>query len=175
MSEGERVGVLRFGAPWGRPLILTSALVTGILLVVLGIGLAFRVDEAREVWLLSMVGLPALILAVMPLFTVRGYVIDGGTLRVLRLGWATELPLRGLRSAMVDPEATKKSWRTMGNGGGFAFTGYYRNKSLGDYRMFATDLKNAVVLRFEDREPIVVTPDDPEAFAAALSDGRSFS
>jgi hypothetical protein len=56
----------------------------------------------------------------------------------------------------------------LGNGGFFAFTGYFRNKELGAYRAFMTDRRLAVVLRFPDRV-IVVSPDRPEDFVSAIS------
>ncbi len=43
------------------------------------------------------------------------------------------------------------SLRLFGNGGMFSITGLYRNRALGNYRAFVTDLKKTVVLRFMKR------------------------
>ena len=77
------------------------------------------------------------------------------------------MPLAGLQQVTVDPKATKRSLRSFGNGGFFSFTGWYYNKQLGKYRMFATDLERTVVLHFADRR-VVMTPDDPEAFVRCV-------
>ncbi len=61
-----------------------------------------------------------------------------------------------------------KSLRTCGNGGFFSFTGFYRNKALGAYRAYVTDLHQTVVLRYSDRT-VVVSPESPEEFARELA------
>ncbi|VGO17923.1 hypothetical protein PDESU_06525 [Pontiella desulfatans] len=66
----------------------------------------------------------------------------------------------------------KGSIRLCGNGGLFSFTGLYRNKKLGNYRVFVNDLNRAVVLRFSKRTT-VVTPDDPAAFVERVKQGCS--
>jgi hypothetical protein len=79
------------------------------------------------------------------------------------LFWATPLSLAGLQSASYEPRAMRWSLRTFGNGGFFSFSGFYRNRRLGAYRAFVTDLKRTVVLRFLTRT-IVVSPAAPEQF-----------
>jgi hypothetical protein len=101
------------------------------------------------------------------LFSVRGYTVRDRTLLVHRLGWATKIPLAGLRSAVPEPDATMGSIRLLGVGGAFAFAGRFRNEILGTYRAYATDAALAVVLDFGD-ERIVVTPDSPVRFAEVV-------
>jgi hypothetical protein len=86
---------------------------------------------------------------------------------VRRLGWSTRIPLEGLQSVVVDPDALKGSLRLAGNGGLYACTGLFRNKRLGLYRAFVTDLNRCDVLRLPKR-PIVVSPDRPEEFVGAV-------
>jgi hypothetical protein len=106
------------------------------------------------------------------LFVVRGYSIANGNLLIDRLFWKTRLSLRELRSVKFDPEATRRSIRTFGNGGFFSFTGYFRSKALGSYRALMTDHRRAVVLRFRSRT-IVISPDRPEDFVKAVSPYQS--
>jgi hypothetical protein len=101
------------------------------------------------------------------LFTIRGYTITPDAILVHRLFWATRLPRAGLQSARVDPRAIRWSIRTCGNGGFFSASGFYWNKSLGFYRMFLTDPRRAVVLKFA-RRTIVVSPDPPDEFVREL-------
>jgi hypothetical protein len=87
---------------------------------------------------------------------------------VKRAGWKSRIDLHDLQSVEIDRDAMAKSVRLFGNGGLFCFAGLFRNKKLGSYRVFATDPVRAVVLRFTNRT-VVVTPHEPENFAAALS------
>jgi Bacterial PH domain len=97
------------------------------------------------------------------LWTIRAYDVTPDALYIQRLFWQTEISLAGLRSAELIPEAAARSYRSCGNGGLFAFCGCYHNKKLGNFRMWATDLKRTVVLRFDDRT-VVVSPDRPAEF-----------
>lgn len=110
---------------------------------------------------------PWIVLVAAALFTVRGYELDAGELRVQRLLWATRVPLAGLRRAWADPKALKGSIRLLGNGGLYSFSGLFRSGKLGRYRAFVTDWRRAVVLRFDGRT-VVVTPDRPDGFLERL-------
>jgi len=101
------------------------------------------------------------------LFAVTGYTIDEAGLHVERPLFATRLPLRGLQRVWSDPDACQGSLRLFGNGGLFSFTGLFRNKTLGTYRLFGTSLGHAVVLQLPARR-VVITPADPDAFIAHL-------
>ena len=80
--------------------------------------------------------------------------------------WA--IPLLGIHEAYHDPAAIKGSLRIWGNGGLFGITGYFWNKNLGRFRIFATDPRRAVVLKLHDRT-VVVSPAEPEAFLEELA------
>ncbi|MEM0964156.1 MAG: PH domain-containing protein, partial [Bacteroidota bacterium] len=54
--------------------------------------------------------------------------------------------------------------RVFGAGGPFALLGRFRSAAVGPFRAYATDRQRAVVLRWRSRT-VVVTPDEPEAFA----------
>ena len=156
-----------FPAPWSGALRVITGLTAAalVILVVVGLVLPPMPLPAR----LAMVLLPPLFLVAGALFAICGYELTTGSLLVLRPGWKTRLPLAGLKSAVADPKATSRTLRTCGNGGFFSFSGWYYNKALGAYRMFATDPARAVVLTFEKRR-VVVTPDDPEAFVRCVSE-----
>lgn len=115
----------------------------------------------------ALAALPAAIVMGCLVFMVRGYVVTDRELIIQRLGWANRWSLARLESVTVDPQAMRYSLRLWGNGGLFAFCGWFRNKKLGLYRAFATDPKRSVVLRFGS-QTIVVTPDDPNAFVRAI-------
>jgi hypothetical protein len=112
--------------------------------------------------------LPLAIILVCALFVVRGYSITNNALLIDRLLWPTRISLDGLQEIYFDPDATRGSVRTFGNGGFFSFTGRFRNKQLGSYRAFMTDRRRTVVLRFSD-SVAVISPDQPEDFVKTLS------
>jgi hypothetical protein len=114
---------------------------------------------------------PLLIVGGCALFAVRGYTITGDSVVIHRPLWNTRLPLSGLTEARFEPKAMQGSIRTFGNGGLFAFTGFYRNNSLGNYRAYVTDPARTVVLRFMDRT-VVLSPDMPEEFVRELRTSR---
>ena len=152
-----------FKAPWCTLLIVVSALAT---LLCVGITVKTQPWAARHGngWL---AWLPLALVFGCALFTIRGYTITPDAILVHRLFWATRLPRAGLQSARVDPQAIRWSIRACGNGGFFSASGFYWNKSLGFYRMFLTDPRRAVVLKFV-RRTIVVSPDPPEEFVREL-------
>jgi hypothetical protein len=168
-----------FNAPWGAPLALMTAVCAVIclslplpgLMIGLGSSAALRARGMSMIppwtgWLL--VAVPLLTFVVSAAFMVRGYVLTDTSLIIKRLGWESRLDLSRLNSATVDPDAFRRSLRLFGNGGFFSFTGWFRNKKLGIYRAYATDTRNAVVLRFSDKT-VVITPGDPQKFAAEIN------
>lgn len=156
---------LEFGAPWSGPLRTTSAAATLLFGAVTAFGLLWPglPKLARP----ALGVLPPLMLVVGALGVVRGYTLEPGMLRVRRLFWETRLPLTGLRSCRWEPEAVRRALRLLGNGGLYAYWGLFWNRRLGLFRLYATDLDRAVVLRF-DRRVVVVSPDRPEALVRAL-------
>jgi hypothetical protein len=161
-----------FRAPWGA-----SVKVLSICAAVFLLGMsAFQSSVLpRDLlggwpWLLA-TGMPLLIVVACALFVVRGYAIDGSTLRVRRLLWSSIVPLDSLRGAWSSPDAMRGSLRLFGNGGLFSISGLFRNRDLGSYRAFAMDPRLAVVLDFPDRK-VVITPETPERFLAQLRVAR---
>lgn len=168
---------LYFRAPWGMPLTLMTGACFVIcvclslpgLAMVFGTGAFARGLSAIPFWaVILLTAVPLLTMLISAAFMVRGYVLTDGFLTIKRLGWETSLNLARLASATVDPNSPLGSIRLFGNGGFFAFSGWYRNKKLGVYHLYATDMKKAVVIRFSDKT-VVISPDDPEKFVAAIN------
>lgn len=153
-----------FNAPWGKSLCWVSALsvlsIAGAVIAVSILG-----NSSKGQWVVSL--LPLIVLAT-ALFIIRDYTIASGELLIRRLLWTTRVQLSGLQSAEFMPNAMCRSIRLCGNGGMFSFTGWYRNRTLGNYRAFVTELKNTVVLRFKNKT-IVVSPENPENFVSEIS------
>ena len=147
-----------YKAPWGKTLCWMSAF-TVVLIPVVAVPVLFKNQVG---WLV------ALILPAAALFIVRSYAIEPNALAIRRLLWTTRLSLAGLQSAELSPNVMRGSLRLFGNGGMFSITGLFRNRALGNYRAFVTDLTKTVVLRFPKRT-VVVSPENPERFVAEIS------
>jgi hypothetical protein len=151
-----------YKAPWGKTLCWMSAFSVVVVLAV-SVPIFLKIKREPAGWLV------ALLLPVATLFIVRSYAIEPNVLAIRRLLWTTRLPLAGLQSAEVSPNVMRGSLRLFGNGGMFSFTGLFRNRALGNYRAFVTDLTRTVVLRFPKRT-VVVSPENPERFVADISE-----
>lgn len=168
MSRRRRLRQARFDAPWGRTVTVVTTSVIVLVLGMAAVPLLIMLAEGKFKWVALAAPAVALVaLIVLSLFGVWGYAIHKDELWVRRTLWQTRVSLSGLRAATVDSDAMKRAWRTAGNGGFMAFTGWFRNKRLGSYRAFVTDARRCVVLEFEDRK-IVVSPDKPRRFVEAL-------
>lgn len=162
-------GIEVFHAPWSATLKVVTAFAVAILA---GVAILFATLFPRDLLGGVAVTLTTLLVSATllgsALFVVRGYEVGHGILRIRRLLWSTEIPLSQLQAASADPTAMSSSLRLFGNGGLFVFAGLFWNRKLGRFRAFATLPQNAVVLQFE-RRTVVVTPDDPTRFLAALA------
>lgn len=154
-----------FAAPWGMTLKVISIGASAVLCGVSGWVWLYASTPVFMRWLIP--SLPLSVLVPCGLFTVRGYVLAEGALHIRRLCWSTRLSLAGLRAVQAVPGAMRNSVRLFGNGGLFAFTGWFRNRTLGTYRAYVTDLNRLVVLRFEKRV-VVISPDEPARFVGEL-------
>lgn len=152
-----------FGVHYGG-LVKTMTTVVGVLLLaVFAAGLMHVGDGAIRPVL--MIALPPALLIAVALFAVLRYELDDRGLHVVR-------PIGRLRIASAatavaaDDDALKGAIRTFGNGGLFAFTGWYRLPRYGRCRLWVTDLHRLVVIR-GDRGCVVVSPAQRDAFMAA--------
>jgi len=156
-----------YDAPWSPLLKWVSGLVT---LLCGGLGVFLLITPhpiAAMAWIVP----PALVLCCAP-FTIRGYALTEGMLQIRRLFWTTRIPLAGLEHAEAIPNALRGGVRTFGNGGVFSFSGWYWSRSLGSCRVWATDLRQTVVLRFASRT-LVISPAPAEAFVRDVQRARS--
>ena len=152
-------------APWPKTLKAVS-LIGSILLCVISYAAYVAVPAGSgftRAFGIAVALVPLLVLGGSLLSIVRGYSVDSNGLAVRRLVTRTRVSLVGLKRIWVAHDVCKGSVRVFGNGGLFSFSGWFYSKPLGRYRMFATDVRNAVVLRLPARV-IVVSPAAPEEF-----------
>ncbi|SRR6266545_4729843 len=159
----------RFGAPWDRPLLLSTVALLAVILfaAIGGTSAALRAD-LRGIALavaLFAAGLAIGAWALAP----SEFEIGAGRLRILRNGWRPHVVLLADIRAVspVEPNALRGSIRIFGTGGLFGYYGLFRSPSFGSYRLYATRGTGLVLVRTE-RRLYVLTPDAPRAFAGAL-------
>lgn len=158
-----------FRAPWGRLLTGTSIGIVALFAAIIVAGLVLWFPAAPW-WTFPLVTLTtiAVLVGALP-FVVRGYAVSSQGILIRRLWWNTVLPRSAIRSAEFAPNAMSRSLRACGNGGAFSITGWYWNKRLGFYKAYVTDLNRTVVVRMSHRTA-VLSPDDPQAFVAAVNE-----
>lgn len=155
-----------YSAPWGKSLIIVSAIFTALTVSVFFAPIYFQ--PWMVTWGLLPVKwiLPAIMFSCLP-FIVRSYTITPAAILIRRLFWNTRLARESLMSAEVIPYAMKKCLRTCGNGGVFSFTGWYWSKALGCFTAYVTDQNRTVVLKYDGRT-VVLSPSTPEDFVKDL-------
>ena len=97
-----------------------------------------------------------------------GYTVDGQTLTVKRPLGDEVIQRAEITGARMFEEADSEGMsRTGGNGGLFGYYGKFKSDKLGEHRWYVTDTARRVVV--ETREgAVVVSPEDPEKFIAAV-------
>ncbi len=153
---------IEFKAPWSRSLKVITRIVVVVLVALIGLGVFWSGDIGAGARV-GLIGVSLLVLLGSAALMVRGYTLSQDEIVVRRLGWATRLPLATLQAIEGKADAMQRSLRLIGIGGLFSFVGWYWNKSLRLYRVYATDPSRAVVLRYPNRT-IVITPHDPQQF-----------
>lgn len=155
-----------FTASLGK-LVKGISVIVCVILLGLAVGSCFFPPQVPPFarWIARVVPL-LILLGTLP-FLVRGYTLTEHELVIHRLGWSNRFALVEIISAEADPEMFRNALRVCGSGGLFGFFGWFWSKPLGLFRAYCTNFRGCVVVRLRDRV-IVVSPDEPERFLAAL-------
>lgn len=151
-------------APWS-PQLKRLTIISAVVLAALNLLLfsTAGLSLVREITAMSLL----LIIPFAALFLVRSYAVDNNKLHIKRLIWTSHYSLDGLQEIEVLPNAMQRSWMLFGNRGLFAYAGLFRNRDLGCYRAWATDMERTLVLRFHNKRWII-SPLHPMRFAQQL-------
>lgn len=132
------------------------------LFVIIGILMTFIVQPFYAGFIVMAV--PLLLIVFTYPYRVDCYEITHDSLVIKRglAGLNRLIPFAEIESVGI-PQKEDFRWtiRTMGNGGLFGYYGWYYNKKLGDFRMYATN-KNRILILLKNatHEKIVISPDD---------------
>jgi transcriptional regulator with XRE-family HTH domain len=98
---------------------------------------------------------------------VTGLDLGGGCLRIHHLGWASKRDLSKLTGISHCPEVNGAF--PIGMYIGWLFSGPYYASAIGFFRGYQTCIEKCVLLEF-GKKKIVVSPDEPEEFIAAVNE-----
>jgi hypothetical protein len=159
-----------YSAPLGKSTVVMTAIgctvMLGVALIELLVGLRTTgtvrtVSFCVAAYLLLMFGASFLL-------KIRGYELTDADL-IVRWGfWKKQVPLSEIASARRDESALRGSTRAFANGGFWSFLGKFSNPRLGQFDVYLSDVRRAIVLELR-RGCVVVSPGDPEAFLAELT------
>lgn len=93
--------------------------------------------------------------------------VSKGTLTVQMRRRSERFPIAGAEARRLTPEEIESLERLATSGGLVAGTGGFESRLLGEIDLYASNFGNAVLVEAGELR-MVVTPDDPEAFLAAL-------
>ncbi len=164
-----------FNTPWDQKLtaltILISAILLGATIVISWLALTREASASFRLFLTLNAIILLGVFVAGALLAPRGFALGGGSLRIKRSILPIEIPLASIRSVeRLAPEGLAGSTRTLGSGGFFGYYGRFRNRTLGDYRMYATRGEGYVLVRADC--PYVLTPASPDRFIEALNRAR---
>jgi hypothetical protein len=149
-----------FKAALNRTLIIATAMVLALLMVIL--------TATQELMILIVIVLVALFAL---LFDVRGYVLTDRNLRIQGRLWQLEYALKDFEGASFRPACLEGSiWQFRhGRWGLSSILGSFAGPFTGRITTYVTDSRKSVVIDFSNAR-LVISPDDPEGFIAALED-----
>lgn len=149
----------QFRAPWD---VLLIGITTVVIAILVGLDYATSGPIPTIITWSIILGTAA--------FGVYGYSIQDEGLRILRLGWSKDIPFSSIHKIEYVPNAMLGSIRTFGVGGLFCYLGYFKNRVLGQYKAYATHRKRTVLLTTQDKDQIIVSPDDPDSFVQTMKE-----
>ena len=136
-----------------------ATIATMLTILFVGVFLYFFEDAG---WLPSVVTL----LIFVPLMVVtwlqapQTLMIDRNTLTIGRRMKPVTISLGDIvRVERVESKIVRRSMRTMGNGGMWAYTGDHYHRQIGNYKLFATEMRNLLLIETDKRKYIISSVD----------------
>jgi hypothetical protein len=133
----------------------------------------FQVRHANERWIPGVMfsGVGTLLLVVMGvvyLFRPVMYLVDEEGIHVYRAAGVYTMSKESIiRVHRADDYNAFRTIRLFGSGGLFGYTGLFYNSKYGQIRVMASQLKNFIIVYTDRRQPIMITPDNADAFMQA--------
>jgi len=161
-----------FKASWDKWVWIFTVIVIGAL-GVLPVGIianALTGGKGNTEGPIALAALMLIMLAVIYLFSPQAYVVEPGRLIVQRPGTDVTIPLNTIERIETGAgwQVFRGALRLFASGGAFGFYGSFWNSTLKGFTAYATRMDRVVILYRKTGNPIVVSPDDGEAFVRAV-------
>ena len=160
----------QFSAPWSRFLKVISAVISIVICVAFWFAAPTTTVNETVPFQTFLILFPVAMLGSAAIFIIRRYEVTDGHIEIVRIIGRTKYAIDNIETIAFEPKATALSIRTMGNGGLYSISGFFRNKELGAYRAYVTNSANTVVIRRKKGSPIVISPGEPTDFVDAVND-----
>ncbi len=161
---------------WSR-LVWVVTVAVGVLVATITFVVLYAAIHSRAggsaVWLL-LVGeafLPVGVLVILAFFAPRSYEIDSDAVVVKRLGRDVVISVREIREVRR-LEGVKMGFtlRLFGCGGFLGWFGLFYSRALGKFWAYAGNQEDSVLLTRTDGSKVVISPNHPDAFIAAVQE-----
>lgn len=164
-----------FSASWDRGMWIWNSI---LVIVLIGISTTLFIvgfygfEENVSVGIFMIIGaiLPIVILIFGAAFAPKSYKITSYNILIKRL-WVKDIEIPLIEVYSVEPVdykfAFKRSIRIFGSGGGFGIYGDFTSKNIKYFKAYMTRRDKLVMIKTPDK-PFILSPDDPESFAAAI-------
>ena len=94
-------------------------------------------------------------------FSIKGYMIEGAELIILRPAGSKKIPVSDIAEVrVVRREEMRGAIRIFGVGGFFGYYGKYYSWTLGSLTLYTTQRKNRVLIILKTGKKIMISPDD---------------
>lgn len=136
-----------------------STIATMLTILFVGVFLYFFEDAG---WLplvvLSLIFVPLMV--VTWLHSPQTLMIDRNTLTIGRRMKPVTISLSDIRRVeRVESKVVRRAMRKMGNGGLWAYTGRYYHSSVGNYQLFATELRDLLLIETDKQKYVISSVD----------------
>jgi Bacterial PH domain len=159
---------MKFSATANTPLKITTAVVSILLLVSIGLCFYLFVVDKSAISLAIAILLSITYVAAY-LYSPQFFVVEKNQLTIKRVFGSVVIPKSAVQSvSIIHRDLIDNSMRTFGVGGLFGYFGKFTNSKLGAMTWYIKRMDQLVLIT-TSAEKIIVSPDDAAGFAAALT------
>lgn len=139
------------------PVKLTTAFALLLLFVV---GVISYLDGLGWLPMVIMLVVMVPVIVVTWLHSPRTLMIDRNTLTIGRKVQPVVISLGDIRRVdRIESKIVRRSMRTMGNGGMWAYTGSHYHSKIGNYQLFATEMRNLLLVETDKKKYVISSVD----------------
>jgi hypothetical protein len=108
--------------------------------------------------------LPIIALLLAYLYAPKSYTLSESSLTINKVAGKINIELNNITDIQKIPKLEGATIRTFGSGGFFGFYGKFYNSKIGKITMYATRSDNRLLIKTNDGQNIIISPDDISLF-----------